>query len=164
MNLSRPDPARSRGGSVAFLLAQVGALAAARFGERLEPLGLAPPAAGILRVIARSGDLTQNRLARILGMFPSRLVLLLDGLESAGLVERRPSASDRRSHRLQLTPAGRRTLEAVGTVAREHQKEVCAGLAPGEVALLRGFLERIAERQGLAPGVHPGYRNLGRED
>ena len=97
-------------------------------------------------------------------MFPSRLVLLLDELESAGLVERRPSASDRRSHRLQLTAGGRRALEAVGAAAQEHQKEVCAGLTAREVALLRGLLVRIAERQGLTPGVHPGYRSLGGGD
>ena len=161
MSLSSRRPDRPRAGSVAFLLAQVGAQAASRFAQRLEPLGLAPPDAGILRLIARSDELTQNELARVLGMFPSRLVLVLDGLERAGLVERRPRESDRRSHRLLLTPAGRRALEAVGAAAQEHQKEVCAGLAPGEVAVLRGLLERIAEGQGLAPGVHPGYRNLG---
>jgi DNA-binding MarR family transcriptional regulator len=164
MNRSRPIPNKPSGSSVAFLLAQVGAQAAARFAERLEPLGLAPPAAGILRVIARSDDLTQNELARVLGMFPSRLVLLLDGMERAGLVERRPRASDRRSHRLQLTAGGRRALEAIATVAQEHQKEICAGLTPRDVALLRGLLGRIAERQGLAPGVHPGYRSLGGGD
>jgi DNA-binding MarR family transcriptional regulator len=160
MPLSSPTPEKARGGSVAFLLAQVGAQAATRFAERLEPLGLTPPEAGILRVIGRADDLSQSGLAKILGMFPSRLVLVLDGLERAGLVERRPRASDRRTHHLQLTAAGRQALEAVGWTARAHQREVCAGLEPREVEILGGLLERIAGRQGLRPGIHPGYRRL----
>jgi DNA-binding MarR family transcriptional regulator len=149
-----PDPT----GGLAFLLAQVGAHAAGRFGERLEQIGLKPAHAGILRVIRQADGLSQQALGERLGMFPSRLVAVLDELEQYGLVERRDSPTDRRSYALYLTEAGRQALEQVGRVAREHQTALCAALDESERAQLAGFLRRIAAEQGLTPGVHPGYR------
>jgi DNA-binding MarR family transcriptional regulator len=145
----------------AFLLSQVGAHASAKFAERLEPLGLKPPHVGILRVIEQSDGLSQQALGEKLGMFPSRLVAILDELEERGLVERRDSPSDRRSYALYLTGAGREVLERIVCVGREHQDALCAALDETERAQLTGLLARIAAEQGLTPGVHPGYRRLG---
>ena len=47
-----------------------------------------PAHAGILRVIRNEHGLSQQKLAKLLGMFPSRLVLVLDEMERAGLLER----------------------------------------------------------------------------
>src|SRR6478735_6440506 len=93
-----PDPAAG----LAFLLSQVGAHSAARFAERLDPLGLKPYHAGILRAIREADGLSQQSLGERLGMYPSRLVALLDDLERRGLVERRDNPADRRSYSLYL--------------------------------------------------------------
>jgi DNA-binding MarR family transcriptional regulator len=154
-----PDPAEG----LAFLLSQVGAHASGRFAERLEPLDLRPPQVGILAVIAQADGLSQQALGEKLGVFPSRLVAMLDELEERGLVERRDSPSDRRSYALYLTKAGRDLLEEICRVGREHQDALCAALDVSERAQLAGFLTRIAAQQGLTPGVHPGFRNLGGE-
>jgi DNA-binding MarR family transcriptional regulator len=152
-----PDPAAG----LAFLLSQVGAHASGKFAERLEPLGLKPAHAGILGVIEHADGLSQQALGEKLGMFPSRLVAVLDELEGRGLVERRDSPTDRRSYALYLTQAGREALEVIGRVAWEHQDALCAALDESERAQLAGFLTRIAAEQGLTPGVHPGFRKLG---
>lgn len=149
-------------GSLAFLLSQVGFHASARFAERLEPLGLVAPQVGILSVIEREDGLSQQALGEKLGVFPSRLVALIDELEKRKLVERRDSPTDRRSYALYLTDAGRAILEQVGRVAREHQEAICAALDDAERATLAEFLARIAAEQQLTPGVHPGFRKLGR--
>jgi DNA-binding MarR family transcriptional regulator len=148
--------------SVAFLLAQVGAHAADKFAARLEPLKLTPAHAGILRAIHHVQGISQQALAKHLGMFPSRVVFVLDELQRLGLVERRASAKDRRTYALHLTAGGKARLEAVGRVAREHQEALCAALNPGERETLASLLLRIAEQQHLTAGVHPGYRKLGR--
>jgi DNA-binding MarR family transcriptional regulator len=155
------NPSVDPAGGLAFLLSQVGAHAAGRFGERLEPLGLKPAHAGILRVIRQADGLSQQALGEKLGVFPSRLVALLDELEERGLVERRDSPTDRRSYALYLTGAGRDALEQIGRVAREHQDALCAALDESERVQLADLLRRIAHEQGLTPGVHPGYRKLG---
>jgi DNA-binding MarR family transcriptional regulator len=152
-----PDPADS----LSFLLSQVGAHAGGRFAERLEPLGLKPPHVGILGAIAQADGLSQQALCEKLGVFPSRLVALLDELQKRGLVQRRDSPTDRRSYALYLTEAGRDTLEQIGRIGREHQNALCAALSPPERTQLAGLLARIAAEQGLAPGVHPGFRQLG---
>jgi DNA-binding MarR family transcriptional regulator len=162
--MARPrakNPSSDPTAGLGFLLSQVGAHAASRFAERLAPLGLAPPHAGILHVIDRAGGLSQQALGGTLGVFPSRLVPLLDELERRGLVERRDSPVDRRSYALHLTDAGRATLQQIGRIGREHQDALCAALDESERAQLTALLTRIAAQQQLTPGVHPGYRRLG---
>jgi DNA-binding MarR family transcriptional regulator len=145
-----------------FLLAQVGAHAAAKFAERLESLKLTPAQAGILRVISREGGLSQQALSDLLGVFPSRLVMLLDEMERSGLIERRASATDRRVYALHLTSQGKETLQAIGRIVRQHQDALCAALSASERETLAKLLLRIAEEQQLRPGIHPGYRRLGK--
>jgi DNA-binding MarR family transcriptional regulator len=156
---TKPSSDLSEG--LAFLLAQVGAHGAARFAERLVPLKLTPPHAGILRIIDQDGGLTQQALCERLGILPSRLVAVLDELEQRGLIERRDNPADRRSYALHLTGAGRESLGQIGRIAREHQDALCAALNESERAKLKNYLTRIASQQGLTPGVHPGYRTLG---
>jgi DNA-binding MarR family transcriptional regulator len=149
--------------SAAFLLAQVGAHAAAQFAERLAAVDLAPAHAGTLRIIHRSSGISQQGLSSVLGLPPSRLVGLVDELEERGLVERRSSADDRRSYALHLTRKGSDTLEALSRIAREHDDAVCAALTAVEREMLSGYLRRIADEQGLTPGVHPGFARLRRK-
>src|ERR1700730_17425809 len=126
----RPDRPAAKGTanrlpSAAWLLAQVGGHAAAKFAERLSSLQLTPPHAGILWSLSTSGGISQQALATYLGVLPSRLVALVDELEARGLVARRANAADRRSHALHLTDRGRAMLEAIGRVARAHQEALC---------------------------------------
>ncbi len=151
-------------GGLAFLVSQVGAHSSTRFGERLEALGLKTHHVGILRVIAEADGLSQQALGERLGVFPSRLVGILDELEERKLVERRDSPSDRRSYALYLTEAGREMLEKIKTISRAHQEAICAALDRVEQAQLAEFLTRIAQEQRLSPGIHPGYRKLGAEE
>ncbi len=67
---------------LAFLLSQVGFHSSARFAERLDPLGLKPPHVGILRAITGADGLSQQALGEKLGVFASRIVGLIDDLES----------------------------------------------------------------------------------
>ena len=147
--------------SLAFLLSQVGAHASARFAERLVSLELKPPHAGILQVISQYDGLSQQALGEKLGIFPSRLVGVLDELEERGLLERRSSPVDRRSHALYLTDAGRAIVEQIGRIARVHEDALCVALDASERSQLTELLARIAAEQGLTPGVHPGFRKFG---
>ncbi len=79
----------------------------------------------------------------------------------AGLLERRPHSGDRRVSALYLTPAGKKALQAVGRVAKQHEDALCTGLSSSERETLEQLLSRIAQEQELRPGIHPGYRRLG---
>ncbi len=154
-------PSAIRGAlSPAFLLAQIGDMAAARFADRLAPLGFLPQDAGVLRLIAAAPGINQRTLGERLGIFPSRLVALLDALEQKGLLERRRVPEDRRNHALHLTAAGGQALQAIGKAAMEHQEDICGTLSAAERAQLGEMLQRIATAHGLSPGVHPGFKHL----
>jgi len=148
-------------GEPAFLLAQLGAHAASQFAERLKVLDLTPTGAGILRRLCVAAGLSQQELAARLGIHPSRLVAILDNLEKRNLVERRPNPDDRRLYSLQLTKSGEDVLGRIGKVAREHQEALLSTLSRDERDTLGALLLRIADQQGLARGVHPGYRLMG---
>jgi DNA-binding MarR family transcriptional regulator len=145
---------------VGFLLAQLGAHGASAFAERLAPLGLRPPEAGVLNRLARSPGESQRGLADALGMHAPRLVALIDELEERGLVERRRDPRDRRNYAISLTGAGRQAVRRLSTVARQHEHALTAALDDGERARLASMLRRIADEQGLTPGVHPGFRRV----
>jgi DNA-binding MarR family transcriptional regulator len=158
-----PDsqPAAGQRMGVDFLLAQIGAHAAMKFAERLAPLKFTPAQAGILGVINRQDGLSQQALADLLGIFPSRLVSMLDELQKSGLIERRPGPSDRRVYALYLTARGKKALQAIGRIARQHEDALCAALNANERETLAQLLSRIAEEQRLRPGIHLGYRRMG---
>jgi DNA-binding MarR family transcriptional regulator len=96
-------------------------------------------------------------------MFPSRLVAVLDDMGRAGLLERRPHPSDRRVSALYLTAAGKKALQAVGRVAKQHEDALCTSLSSIERETLEQLLSKIAQEQELKLGVHPGYRRLGEQ-
>jgi DNA-binding MarR family transcriptional regulator len=147
--------------SAAFLFAQIGAHAARQFAERLSPLKLTPPHAGILRLLAQSPGVSQRELAGNLGMHASRLVAVVDEMESLGLVKREGNTGDRRTYSLQITPRGREVLKEIAKIAQQHNESLCAALTPDERDVLADLLQRIADQQGLTRGVHPGFSRLG---
>ena len=154
------DSSKSRPLGVAFLLAQLGSHAAECYGERTQVLGVTPVHSGILRLIAITPFCNQLALAKRLGVLPSRMVMLIDELSEKKLVKRRRSRKDRRHSELILTKAGERLFERLSTVAAKHEEALCAALTQDEKITLMALCQKIADQQGLTPGVHPGYRKL----
>ena len=148
--------------NVAFLLSQLGHRSASVFADLIASIDLTPPHAGILRVIAAEPGRSQQALSGQLGLLPSRVVAYVDELEDLGYVERRRNPDDRRLHALYLTPSGKKALSKIGELGRQHERLMTAGLDTEQHDTLRQLLAVIAERQGLTPHVHPGYRTLGR--
>jgi MarR family transcriptional regulator, organic hydroperoxide resistance regulator len=80
--------------------------------EHLPSLGqefeLSPVQCHVLHLIEPERPLPMGRLAETLGCDASNVTGLVDRLEARGLIERRPSADDRRVKVIQLTPTGSR--------------------------------------------------------
>ncbi len=87
--------------------------------------------------------LSQRDLAEVLGLDPSQVVLLVDELTEAGLVERRPSDSDRRTKLVCATAAGHVVRsQAERTVSTAHGSQL-GGLSARERDQLRVLLSRL---------------------
>lgn len=143
---------------VAFLLSQLGAHASQQFARRIGEIGLTPQQAGLLRAIAAAPGRSQQAIAAELGTPATRLVAMIDDLEKRGVLERRRNPDDRRLHAIHLTPDGAKLLDRLRRTARAHSADLTESLDETETQQLQALLLRIADQQGLTPGVHPGYR------
>jgi DNA-binding MarR family transcriptional regulator len=152
---AQANPARELSRRAGFLLVQVGTHAHRLFAERLARLDLHPRHFGMLNHLAASEGQSQQALSIALGIHRSAVVALVDDLEQRGLAERRRDPVDRRAYTLYLTPPGRDVLADLQRIAEQHEAELLTALEASERSQLISLLQRVAESQGLAAGVHP---------
>jgi DNA-binding MarR family transcriptional regulator len=94
----------------------------------------------------------QGALAQRLGVDRTVMTYLVDDLEAAGLVERRPDPSDRRSRHIVATPLGYQLCCATERRLQDVEDHVLGALEPPERATFRDMLQRLATR---ATALHP---------
>ncbi len=144
--------------SMGFLLHDVARLLRKRFEQhaRAKQLGLTRSQAAVLGRLSRQEGINQVTLAQQLELEPITLVRLLDRLQAAGLVERRPDPQDRRARALYLTPQARPLLDRVSILAGEVYDEALAGLSSPERERLVTALDlmkgNLLDRLGCAAG------------
>jgi DNA-binding MarR family transcriptional regulator len=104
--------------------------------------GLSHVQCQVLHLIEPGRPVPMSRLADVLSCDASNVTGLVDRLEARGLLERRPSAADRRVKVLDLTPAGTRLrAEMLRHMAGEDLP--LASLTPEERRALVRLLERL---------------------
>src|SRR5919107_1117421 len=157
-------PERGLSRRVGFLLVQLGTHAHRRFAERLAGLGLHPRHFGMLSHLAAAEGQSQQALSKALGIHRSAVVALVDDLERRALAERRRDPGDRRAYTLYLTAPGRELLAELERAADEDEAELLSALDASERSQLISLLQRVAESQGLAAGVHPNLEPRADED
>ena len=87
--------------------------------------------------------MAQRDLAEALALDPSQVVLLVDELTAAGLVERQAPEADRRTRLVVPTPEGRRVRDAAGRAADDAVETPLSLLGEAERDRLRDMLTRI---------------------
>jgi DNA-binding MarR family transcriptional regulator len=125
----------------------------------LEEVGISPRAHSVLAT-AKTGELTQSEIARLVGLDKTTMVVTVDELEAAGLAERRPSSSDRRARVIFVTGAGERAVREADKVLDRVREDVLSILDPDERQVFLNALgtlacERLAEP---VPCAHPVRR------
>ncbi|MFI5916094.1 MarR family winged helix-turn-helix transcriptional regulator [Dactylosporangium sp. NPDC051541] len=70
---------------------------------------------------------------------------MLTGLEKAGLVERRPHPSDRRSQQIFLTDAGRARLNEAVPAVQAVEARLSSGFSTEDLAIVNAWLHRMTE-------------------
>ena len=117
----------------------------------------------MLSHLAAAEGQSQQALSNALGIHRSAVVALVDDLEHRGLAQRGRDPDDRRAYTLHLTPQGREVLAELERVADDHDSELLTALDTAERSQLISLLQRVAESQGLAAGVHPSLDPRGKE-
>ena len=89
-------------------------------------------------------ELQVGELAEAAGCAAPTATRMLDGLERDGIVERRPSTSDRRVVTVRLTRKGRRLRDRKERVVQEKRRALYASLGDSEREQVERLLRRLA--------------------
>jgi len=132
-------------GFINKLLIQVSRQHFTRLHALMETIGLHRGQPPLLHVLWEEEGCTQSDLAARLHSQPATVTKMLQRMESAGFIERRPDPEDQRVSRVYLAEAGRAVKAAV--CERDHQvgQEILAGFTAEEQAQLVQFLSRIRD-------------------
>src|ERR1041385_7598140 len=131
--------------STLFLIKRLGMRAKEQSLVAYEEAGLHPYHHAILAVLDEGQRETQGAIADALGYDKGQLVGLLDELEEAGLVVRQRDQADRRRQIVQMTPAGRKTLDKLRKLSAKIEDEFLAPLDDKQRDQLHAVLLRLAE-------------------
>lgn len=109
----------------------------------LASLDLRPAQFSVLAIIAANPGLSQARLSQTLGIERARLVRMLHELGRRGLTQRLRATNDGRSHALQLTTEGQKTLGRARTLSEQHEARLMKKLGPERYKALMTILREF---------------------
>jgi DNA-binding MarR family transcriptional regulator len=98
----------------------------------------------VLSAAARDEAPSQSALCDRLGIDRTVMTYLLDDLERADLVARKPDPADRRTRQIVATETGRTRLRRLEEQLRLAEEHVLAGLPAEDRVTLKSLLSRLA--------------------
>jgi DNA-binding MarR family transcriptional regulator len=114
------------------------------FSHRSRAIGERPGRFATLTLIARNPGISQTELSLANGRDKSSVTPVVEDLVRRGLVERKRVRSDRRAYRLNLTPAGKKTLAEMTRCARGHERNLDKVIGWRARARFLAILKKIA--------------------
>lgn len=114
------------------LIRRLQQIAVGLFMDETANFDLTPVQFAALATVARQPGMDQRTLARTIGFDTSTIGGVIDRLERRALVQRNPSAEDRRVRRLTVTPEGEALLTQVLPAMHRAQQRILSPLAASE--------------------------------
>jgi MarR family transcriptional regulator, transcriptional regulator for hemolysin len=138
-----------------FLLRDTSRLMRRRFVQRAREAGLPlnRSEAAVLVHVSQYPGTSQARVASALDIETISVVRLIDTLQQAGLIERRPHPTDRRVRQLWLTTAGEAALMRIHAIAGLVDAQALADIPEQDRQRLFHLLDTI--KSNLAPAGEP---------
>jgi DNA-binding MarR family transcriptional regulator len=134
----------------------------AQAGTAVEDLPGGPRGFQVMSVADGNACSNQATIAERLGLDRTVMTYLVDDLEQAGLVERRPDPADRRARRVVLTGKGSTAYAAAAARIKDVERAVLGGISDADADLFRELLHRItvagpqADAAEVCNGPAPG--------
>lgn len=148
--VARDDPAgggrlprAARNGPVSMLVSRVARLHRIAAGKLLKDLGLYPGQEFLMMHLWETGPVRQSELIKAVDLDPSTVTKMLQRLEQAGHVRRRPDPEDRRAVLVESTEASCALFTEVRRSWGELEEQTLTGLDPDERAQLARLLARV---------------------
>ncbi|MEV4708063.1 MarR family winged helix-turn-helix transcriptional regulator [Actinoplanes sp. NPDC049316] len=142
MNLA---PEALPGGPVSHAIARLARIHQLLAGRLLRELGLHPSQELLLMRLWESGPQRQSDLAAELGTDSAGTTRIVQRLEAAGHVRRRPDPTDRRATLVESTPAGDALRDGVERIWAQLEELTVGDMSPSEQEAALASLLRLEE-------------------
>jgi MarR family transcriptional regulator, transcriptional regulator for hemolysin len=129
--------------SFGYVLYETARMLGKRFDQRARCLGLTRAQCQVLVYLVNHEGINQVGLADLLELEPISVARLIDRMEQAGWVERRPDPADRRARLLYMTEKAKPIFDDILTVGSETRAEALAGLSAEDREHLLDMLLRV---------------------
>ena len=116
-----------------------------RIRSLFEQIGVYRGQPPILRQLSKEEGIPQSALAKCQHLAPAPVTKMLQRMEQAGLIERKPDPSDQRVTRVYLAQTGRDIQDSIRQRERQVTEEMLAGFSPQEKEQLSQYLVRMQE-------------------
>jgi MarR family transcriptional regulator, organic hydroperoxide resistance regulator len=158
------SPLCTQGNPTGFAVARVARLHRMAVGKALRSAGLYPGQESVMLYLWRVGPVRQSDLIRTTDLDPSTVTKMLQRLEQAGHVRRRPDPADRRAVLVEATAESCGLRFAVEEALGGVEESMLAGLDGAERAELTRLLAlveaNLCEQAGDCAGVTGGREPL----
>jgi DNA-binding MarR family transcriptional regulator len=131
--------------SFGYLLNDITLLFRKHFDRRAVKFGLTRAQWRATKMLYHREGLRQTELAEFLEMEPIAVGRVIDRLQAAGFVERRPDPKDRRAWRLYTTAQASGVVDDMERIARQLRRECTAGISYEEMMQAMDVLTRLKE-------------------
>lgn len=118
------------------------------FEKRMDKYALRAVDFSVLSLLNANPNITQKRLSQAINVSPPNLAILLDRLETRGLLLRQRNPLDKRSQTLVLTPEGTRLCAKAEKTATELEAEASSMLSADERTQLLALLQKVFLHSG----------------
>ncbi|WP_405493939.1 MarR family winged helix-turn-helix transcriptional regulator [Nocardia sp. NBC_00511] len=133
------------GGSLTFMVRKVWLSMRSAIGESLADFGLTSSQYATLMMTQHRPGMSVADIAREVASSRQAANEMLGGLEKEGLIERRPHPTDRRTHQIYVTDAGRELYARAEIAVDRREAELEAAFTPAQRAAVRVWLSGMAE-------------------
>ena len=130
-------------GAPGHLIRRLQQIAVALFMAETRRFDITPVQYAALFSIRAKPGLDQTALANVIAIDRSTIANVVERLEAKKLITRKAGASDRRTKRLYITPAGRKLLAGVIPAVQSTQDMILAPLKPAERGAFLSMLRRM---------------------
>ncbi len=104
---------------------------------------LTPPQVAALILIDANPGMNQTRLGTVMGVNRATIMALINRLVAQNLVQRMPSAHDKRANVLALTVRGARRLKKLVVETAAHDRRISQRLSAAEIKRLCSLLGKL---------------------
>ncbi len=135
---------RGETGHIGYLLRQACTAYRILMEKTLVDLGVTPPQFSVLTMIASYPGVSGADLARLSLLTPQTVSVIVNNLEKAGWVARRPHDQHGRIQVLEITDAGKELLLRCNALVHAAETRLMDGLDPADDQVIRRWLVSVA--------------------